>query len=848
MLIDRLHDLASGRPALLMRLARHLVDRGSIRYEAGAWTLPEELDPNDLPPSVQATLEAQVAGLSPLGRRAAECLSLPSEVGLTFHELATLLDAWTPGEVLAAVSELTSLGLAHAAGLQYRLSSDSLRALVKASIDPAEARSLNERLAAVFEARDGKGWLVVEHLLLAGCEQRALEVVVATARDLLKLKPREMLAVARALPRDWETHLRALLAFAERTGRPLAEVHLVRTALVGYAVTHGRAERADVEVLLAQLAHDSGRDIYDSLDPALPPQERVPRALALAQERYDRTDPPLRVMPPREALPLLARNVIRAIGVMGPRYDYPFFRDLTALEPFARLSPTLQIVQWNVEGTRALASGRLDVLIQRNSAILARMAEPDKGGLDEVAHRYMGLALMYSTSMSRTMLGQSLDEAQLAEMDADPLFAANACYLRMLAALYAGDIVAADGFKRRAELLRLRDCPPQMFEGAYLVREAWVYAFAGDLGRLKQLLPAIERMAEKIPGLFSVHLNCQGDYHRLRGSLFEAHDAYAAGLSMTKPGEHAFHCALAANYVSSLLALERATEARQLGEELLSQTRAIDPGPQIQVLLEAMARVHAHIGEHQTAVELAEESIALVEALDSHGLVLGSAHETRAWVALKGGDQAGFEQHVRKCADVYRGADKPLFTARYAALVAAAEAPRISLHGDVSSSSTAVATKMIAQLSIDELAEPNARARAALHTLLTYTKTEGGFMYTLQSDGLQMAAREGGLRPPADLDTLVSAYLEAEIDGGQADTISSPLDQETSSDAREVWEGPDGTRFAPLSLIHADERDVWMTGLLVVRRSDLNRISPALLTAISRTLHESGDAKTILVG
>ncbi len=848
MLIDRLHDLASGRPALLMRLARHLVDRGSIRYEAGAWTLPEELDPHDLPPSLQAALEAQVAGLSGLGRRVAECLSLPSEVGLTFHELTTLLDASSPREVLAAVSELTTLGLAQVAGLHYRLSSDSLRRLVKASIDSAQARALNERLAAVFESRDSKGWLVVEHLLLAGCEQRALEVVVATARDLLKLTPREMLAVARALPRDWETHLRALLAFAERSGRPLAEIHLVRTALVGYAVTHGRAERADVEALLAQLAHDCGRDIYDSLDPTLPPQERVPRALALAQERYDRTDPTLRVMPPGEALPLLARNVIRAIGVMGPRYDYPFFRELTALEPFARLSPALTIVQWNVEGTRALSSGRLDVLIQRNTAILARMAEPDKAGLDEVAHRYMGLALMYSTSMSRTMLGQSLDEAQLAAMDADPLFAANACYLRMLAALYTGDIVAADGFKRRAELLRLRDCPPQMFEGAYLVREAWVYAFAGDLGRLKQLLPAIERMAEKVSGMIPVHLNCQGDYHRLRGSLSEAHDAYAEGLAMTKPGEHAFHCALATNYVLSLLLLDRATDARRLGEELLAETRATDPGPQIQVLLEVMARVHAHIGEHQTAVELAEESIALVEAMNSNGLVLGSAHETRAWVALKAGDQAGFERHARRCADVYRGGDKPLFTARYAALMATAEAPRISLHGDLADARTAVATRMIAQLSVDELAEPNARARAALHTLLTYTEAEGGFMYTLQSDGLQMAAREGTLRPPADLDTLVTAYLETEIDGGDEDTVSSPFDQEASSEAREGWEGPDGTRFAPLSLIHADKREVLMTGLLVVRRSDLSRISHELLTAISRTLHESGDAKTIQVG
>ena len=39
-----------------------------------------------------------------------------------------------------------------------------------------------------------------------------------------------------------------------------------------------------------------------------------------------------------------------------------------------------------------------------------------------------------------------------------------------------------------------------------------------------------------------------------------------------------------------------------------------------------------------------------------------------------------------------------------------------------------------------------------------------------------------------------------------------------------------------------------MTGLVVVRRSDLSRFPQELLSAISRTLHESGDAKTIQVG
>jgi hypothetical protein len=266
------------------------------------------------------------------------------------------------------------------------------------------------------------------------------------------------------------------------------------------------------------------------------------------------------------------------------------------------------------------------------------------------------------------------------------------------------------------------------------------------------------------------------------------------------------------------------------------------------VLLEAMARVHADVGEHQAAVELADESIALVEALDSQGLVLGSAHETRAWVALKAGDQAGFERHAGKCGDIYRAGDRRLFAARYAALMAAAEAPRVTIHAELAEAATSATARVIADLSLETFAEPNARARAALHTLLTFTNTECGFLYTLRTDGFQLAAREGALPPPRDLDTLVSVYLEAAVDGAEEDTITALHEMQRSGEAREPWEGPDGTLFAPLSLAHSDERDLWMTGLIVVRRSDLSRFPPQLLAAISRTLHDSGDAKTIRVG
>ena len=104
---------------------------------------------------------------------------------------------------------------------------------------------------------------------------------------------------------------------------------------------------------------------------------------------------------------------------------------------------------------------------------------------------------------------------------------------------------------------------------------------------------------------------------------------------------------------------------------------------------------------------------------------------------------------------------------------------------------TAATAQMIAELSRDKFAEPNARARAALHTLLTFINAECGFIYTLQTDGLEMAAREGALPPPQDLDTLVSAYLDAEIDGCEEETISfSSRDGSFGRSTRSVGRAP----------------------------------------------------------
>jgi hypothetical protein len=846
LLADPLHRLSSGAPGALMQLAQHMIDRGSIRYEAGAWLLPAQHDPADMPSSVHAALQAKLARLSPRSLELAEGLALVQRDGLDLDELKVLLAESDTGVALSAVDELLALGIARLAGAHYRLANETYRALLLPDASSERARVLHGRLAAVMGQRPGnRSWAVLEHLISAGREQEALEAILPGARDQSKLTPQQIAALACEMPSNWQQHMRALIAYCERAGRPALEPHLVRVMLVGYAALTAKAEKADVEILIKQLEHDCGHDIYMALDAALPAPDRLMKALTLVQQRFDATPVEQRVLPLAEALPSLARAVISAIGVMGGRYDYAFFRELRSIEPYVALAPALQLVQWNVEGTRSLATGHYRILLERNAAILARIAEPDRAGLDEVSCRFMGLALKFSTTLVDTMFGRAPSQAYLADLEGDPIFTINACRLRMLAALGDGDTKAADVFKRKAELIRLRDNPPQMFEGTHVQREFIVYAFAGDLARLKQILPAVEQRARTTPGWVPVLHHARGSYQELRGALSEALSDFEAGLRMTRAGEHPSHAHLAAAYLLVLLKLERAPQALAEGRELLGGVRAADLGPASHAVLEAMARVYADNGLHEEARQIADEAIALLEDFRAGGLTLGGAYEARAHVALAAGDQATFDAFARQCAAIYRVGRNPLLSARYAALMASAADARITVTEDVEKAADDWRARTLQALSNNHVNTSGGRARAALRSLLEVTGAIGGFIYTVQRDGTALMAQEGAVVAPQGLDELISKFLQRLTTEHDDVTIAHTIAAGEGSVV--VWRNARGEVFTPFVMMHQSPRGTEISGVVALCGvTDATRLSRRVLADISEALHHSGDVATLL--
>jgi hypothetical protein len=182
LLADGIHAVAQGNPRASMDVAQHLVDKDVIRYEGGAWTLPERLAPSDLPESAEAALSARVEGLAALPRWLAQAQALATHATFTRDDYAGLRPDLPAAEIDAALGELVSAQLVEGDGRLYTLSSQSARRALTASSAPEEAATHHAALGRLYEGRLTFG--VVRHALLGGQEARALDEIAPLLLDM----------------------------------------------------------------------------------------------------------------------------------------------------------------------------------------------------------------------------------------------------------------------------------------------------------------------------------------------------------------------------------------------------------------------------------------------------------------------------------------------------------------------------------------------------------------------------------------------------------------------------------------------------------------------------------------
>ncbi len=852
LLANRLHAISSGNPRAIMQLAQHLLDTGLVRYQAGAWMLPDSIDTSDFPNTLGDALKARIQSLDADALELAQTMALCSKQSFSFDDCLALTAHRDKAGLIRDLDQLVASEIISTDGECYGLSQESWRPVLIQELAEDRAEVLHARLAELLKNHGGQDFRVAQHLLQANQRERALDVFlehVRSARELHLKDSAAYIAYVRSLPRDCVDTCESLLALCEQLGRPRKDSFLLQAHLVSFDSVGARARTTHIRQVIQQLYHDSGLDLYEQQDDALDASVRLQRALEAAQQRFEAAPETERVLSPIEAIPNLALVILNAIGSVGNANDYAFMEWLPSLEPLAPLSPALGVVDKNRQSATHVNAGRMDHARRGFLEILDRMAQPDRAGLEGQQYDLMRLTIMYALGVIEVHAGLRSAGTWPDKIEQSPLFEVNAWRLRMLVALRAGDWHKAEECKRRVELLQIQNSPTQFFEGSHLLTEFMAYAASDDLVRVKQAISGIEKMAEQYPGWVPCLHYARAQYQRIRGDCDTARAELEQALSAVAPGRHRSWAPIAGGHLWVLLKLERFADVKVLAHEGLQAVEREQLGVLGCYFKEPLALAEAALNEFDRAVEHAQAVIDTHEASAAHGLALGSAYETRARVAITMGDHSSFRTYAQLCAEQYRAGQNQALTAKYEKLMEEAQRADLRVSSDLAGAADFAQegqrTAAMVSTMLGACQGPGERARRTLALLVEAAGCAGGLLYTLQDQGPTLAAQQGKHQPPAQIDSLVTAYLSAEVDASDDVTVTE-ADVADRAPTDGAWVSPDGHRFVPLVLAHDGDAGFTVAGVVVFCAHPNHKLDIPfrLLPVLSRSLLEAGDVVT----
>lgn len=847
----KLHAISQGNPRDTLQLAQYLVDKGVAKYRAGAWTLPAEFDAGDLPESMAGALRTQIDALDPKTRSLACLVALAGDRDLSFEECAAAFPDVPAKKVHDRLDELVAVQLLRRDGDHYRVSHSGVETGLEQALSRPEARDLHRSLALMFARRGDEELRRALHLFRADEHEAGLDVLVPYARASqahTDSRPLEYLKLVQSLPDSWFEVYRHAIALCEKLHRPPYQVYILRNRLAGLVNVMGETSTLSHPQLLAllqQLAHTSGLTDYAALDPSLPASDRLKTAFERAGGRYHANKEGLQGLDPGTAVKYLVRTQLAAVGMAALALDYQFWSELPSLAPFAPLSPAVAIVEKLVEGVGARISGRVERAAQVYRELIDRADQPDRAGLDESNHRFMRYGVMSALAVMEAGMGfhSCLDWAQ--QVDAEPLHHVNALQARILYQLWQGRVRDADRMRARVELLRIESSSRQLGDGLHLVMQIVAHALSDDLTRLKHTLDEVRAFAERHSCWSPIALYGAGEYQRIRGDFTTAVAHLHAAFDLVACGTHQIWPFVAGAYISVLSQLGRNDEARKLGEQCLALAEQAGLGYLTHYVRMPLAIACAEQGEHERAVQLADQAIYGFRSLGSDGLNSMLAYETRARVAVLARDTTAYDTFAKACADQCRTAGSRVLGAKYERLVRAATTASVYVE-DVAPDhvlATLTGTQLTSVLVGCNL--PRERAERSLSLLLRRSGTEEGFLYLIGDHGPELVAQAGPNEPPLGLPAVVAEFIDSELQERELATRS--IEDEVPA-KNSLWPTPYGDKHQLVLLSHQMSEGFAVSGVaaLLVKAGAPFTHPGTLASHLSRLVFDAGDVTPIL--
>jgi tetratricopeptide (TPR) repeat protein len=846
LLTHRLHEISGGNPRDLMELAQHLVDRKTIRYERGAWSLPGSFDAGDLPGNMAQALEIRAATLSPAARDAACALSLSPGETVTAEELVALASD-RDATIASVVDELLRKHVLRAASDRLGLSQEGWAAALQKNLTDDGRRAHHRKLAALFEARQTDEFRHGMHLMRAGDIDRALDVLVAHAavsQETTHVDAELFIRYMQSLPSDWLAVYEEAIRLCQERGRAKKQVYSLRSRLGGIVSMSGLRDVVHALTIVRALADMSGLTAYHGLDASMDPGKRLMTALGGAQQRYDASSESERVLDPKTAIRHLARAVVQVAGVILLGLDHAQLRLLPRFDPFAALSPAFGVIQTLLDGMGSRYSGRQEETRQLYLDLMDRLLAPDGAGLDHSHSEIMRLGVINGIAMLEAGMGLQSTLDWAAKLDPIPKSRLNGVQMRMLYELWQGNTAEADRLRHQVELIRIQDSPRVLFEGTHLLWQITAHGLAEDLTHLRRTLDEIAPLAARHPAWAVVQHYGKGEYHRAGGAYDAALLELEAALALVEPGDHQIWPYLAGAHIRVLDELGRLPEALAAGEKHLAGSEAARHGFATNYIRMPLAVVHAKSKRKESAIALADRAISSFKELGSTGLNVGLAYEARARIALLFGEKQQYLEFLGACRDVYTTRGNPALVTKFEKLrrsgaarkPVVAEAPR---GGGFMTSVSVIGTSRL-----DLCGGPESRASCALSMVMDQCGATAGVLYLVGAHGPFAAASSGN----ADdvLRSLALEYLQNEATDIATTGEGSAI---TTGDSQVDWTGSQGEKYRPVLLTHESSDGFLVTGVAVVATApDAPFSYPSrVANEVSRHLRKMGDVTGIVV-
>lgn len=847
LLAHRLHAITGGNPRDLMQLAQHLVDQGVLRYRGGSWSVPDDLDALGLPSGMAQALAARVQMLRAGSRMLAGALAQCPGQRFAFDDCVLLAGGKPREQVMQALDELLAANVLRLEGGLFALGQDGWIGTLAQALSPDETQACNAQLAALFAARRDD-FRAAQCLLRAGRAHEGLDLLVQHAiasRARTDEDVEEFLSLLRLLPDDWLTGYEHALKLCAQLGRPYAEIHALRMRLCGLIGATSVNGLAHFEALITDLSRSCGLDLYAALDGALPAGERLQRAFAGAQQRYEQTPPADRIEAPAAAVGELARVLVQYSGIVALGLDHAAALRIPSLEPLAPLSPALRVIDQLVLGVAARISGRAEQALAIYGALLERVAQPDRGGLDPTHHLYTVLGVECGTGMLQAAMGLEACLSRAARIEPYPQHQVNAALMRMLNELWQGRQARARQLKWDAELVRIQNVQRRVFAGAHLLAELTGYALAGELTGLKQIEDAIARQAQAFPAWVPVLHYARAEYLRACGDAEAALHEIEAALQDIAPGEHQIWVWAASAHLRVLLDLGRTERARRLGNEYLAAAQARELGYSSCYVKMQLSLALAELGEHAAAAAHAQACVVELAALGATGLNAFVALETRAYVAIRAGDRVALDACLDMLATGRDAAgDSSLVTchdrivkeARKAGLLTAESlAPETEATADTDD---AVVQSQLVRSTLETCDTVATMAKASLQLLVRSTDSPGGLFFSVSERGLTLQAEVGELAASTDIMRLANDCLATELRQEQSTMIED--EAEIAASLSSPPRAASGAALHPMVLSHEERGRYTVVAVVVLLRSSRSQVPGGLTRELSRVLCAAG--------